>query len=247
VNAWRRSARRWAGLLALPLAAAAQDLKPAPALAPLAGPGPTPPAPWRAVGLPGMKKPPTRFEVVTLDGQRVLRIESERSYGNLVHVLPADEPHGQVLSWRWRVDQRLPRADLRERQTEDVPVRVCAAFDEPLNAVPFVERQLLRAMRLRSSEAVPAAAVCYVWDHRLAAGATLHSPFTHRIRYLVLRGPESPLQAWRSERRDLQADFLALFGDEVKTVPPLLSISVGADADNTQDHGIAHLSDLTLE
>ena len=236
-----------AGLLTLPLIAAAQELKPSPHLASLTGPGSAPAAPWRFIGLPGTKKPATRFEVVTLDGQRVLRIDSERSYGNLVHLLPADEPHGHTLTWRWRVDQRLPQADLRERQTEDMPVRVCASFDEPLAAVPFVERQVLRAMRARAGEMVPAAAVCYVWDHRLAAGTQLHSPFTHRIRYIVLRGPESPPQAWRSQRRDLHADFLALFGDEVKTVPPLLSISVGADADNTQDHDIAHLADLQLE
>lgn len=238
---------RLAGLLALPLLATAQDLKPTPVLAPFAGPGPAPPAPWRSIGLPGLKKPPTRFELVTLDGQRVLRVESERSYGNLVHVLPVDEPHGQRLSWRWRIDQRPPQADLRERQTEDMPLRVCASFDEPLAAVPFVERQVLRAMRLRSSEQVPAAAVCYVWDGQLGAGTTLHSPFTHRIRYLVLRGPESPAGSWRSESRNLHADFLQLFGDEVKAVPPLVSISVGADADNTQGHGIAHLADLQLE
>lgn len=245
----RRHALAWlgAGLLALPGLAAAQEFKPSPRLASLSGPGSAPAAPWRFIGLPGLKKPATRFEVVTLDGQRVLRIDSERSYGNLVHAVAPEDDAARQLSWRWRIEQRPAQADLRERQTEDMPVRVCASFDEPLSAVPFVERQVLRALRARSGDMVPAAAVCYVWDHQLAAGTQLHSPFTHRIRYLVLRGPESPLQAWRSERRDLHADFLALFGDEVKTVPPLLSISVGADADNTQDRGIAHLADLQLE
>ena len=247
MKARRRGAWLCAGLLALPLGAAAQDLKPTPALAPLAGSGAAPPAPWRSIGLPGLKKPATRFEVVTLDDRRVLRVESERSYGNLVHALPIDQPHGHRLTWRWRIEQWPPQADLRERHTEDMPLRVCASFDEPLAAVPFVERQVLRAMRLRAAEAVPAAAVCYVWDHKLSAGTTLHSPFTHRIRYLVLRGPESPPGTWRNEGRDLHADFLQLFGDEMKTVPPLVSISVGADADNTQGLGIAHLADLQLE
>lgn len=244
----RHRPRPWRliGLL-LPLLASAQDLKPTPVLAPFAGPGPAPPAPWRSIGLPGLKKPPTRFELVLLDDQRVLRVDSERSYGNLVHALPVDEPHEQRLSWRWRIEQWPARADLRERKTEDMPLRICASFDEPLAAVPFVERQVLRALRMRAAEAVPAAAVCYVWDHSLPAGSTLHSPFTHRIRYLVLRGPESAPASWRSESRNLHADFLQLFGDEVKTVPPLVSISVGADADNTQGHGIAHLADLKLE
>jgi hypothetical protein len=92
----RRFAWLGAGLLTLPLIAAAQELEPSPRLASLTGPGSTPAAPWRFIGLPGTKKPAARFEVVTLDGQRVLRIDSERSYGNLVHVLPADEPSGRL-------------------------------------------------------------------------------------------------------------------------------------------------------
>ena len=215
-------------------------------LAPLVGPGIRPPPPWRVIGMPAQRKPLTHFEVVALNGERVLQVEATRSYGNLVHATLVDGHEHLVLSWRWRVDEGLPAADLRRRASEDVPLRVCAMFDLPLSAVPFIERQLLRAVRLGTADDPPGASVCYVWDAKLPPGSALSSPFTRRIRYIVLRGPESSLHAWRAETRDVSADFLNLFADEATVVPPLIGVAIGADADNTQGHSLAHVADVAL-
>lgn len=213
---------------------------------PTAGSGELPPAPWHVVGLPAQSKPFTRFGVVTLDGQRVLRIEAQSSYGNLVHALEVDRGNHR-LSWRWRLEQGLPQADLRRRDGDDSSLKVCALFDLPTSAVPFVERQMLRVMRLRSTEPLPAASICYVWDAHLAPGTVLDNAYTRRIRLLVLRGPEAPLHGWVAEQRDVWADFQKLFGDEALAVPPLVGIAVGADADNTQSRSLGYLADLDLQ
>lgn len=237
------------GAASLAPAAPPPELSALPALVPVvpaAANAVYPPAPWHVEGLPGQRKPYTRFDVVALAGERVLRIEADRSYGNLVHPTHLDRGGPRQLSWRWRVDEPLPRADLQQRDTEDLALRVCAGFDLPLAHVPFVERQILRAVRLRAREELPAAIVCYVWDARLAPGTVLASPFTRRLRYLVLRGPESPLHGWQREQRDIHADFLLLFGDEAGAVPPLMGVLIGADADNTQGRSVAHLADLDL-
>jgi len=249
----RRGRARRAGaallVVAATLAPAATppELTALPALAPLVGAGTHPPSPWHIEGLPGQRKPYTRFELATLDGERVLRIEADRAYGNLVHPTHLDAGGPHRLSWRWRVDEALPQSDLKQRESEDMAARVCALFDLPLAAVPFVERQILRAVRLRAHDELPAASVCYVWDAHLPPGTLLASPFTRRVRYIVLHGPESPLHAWRREQRDIHADFLRLFGDEATTVPPLMGILVGADADNTQGRSVAHLAELDLQ
>jgi hypothetical protein len=176
----------------------------------------------------------------------VLRVEADHSYANLVHATRIDGGERHLLSWRWRVDDGLPEADLRRRASEDVPIRVCALFDLPLAAVPFIERQLLRAVRLGADDDPPSASVCYVWDAHLAPGTALASPFTRRIRYIVLHGPETPLHAWRAEERDVGADFLNLFGDEARVVPPMIGVAIGADADNTHGYSQAHVVDVDL-
>lgn len=186
--------------------------------------------------------PLTRFAVVALGGERVLRIEAERAYGNLVHALKG--ARAGTLAWRWRVDQPANGADLRQKSGDDTALKVCAFFDMPLARVPFVERQLLRMASSRSGETLPTATLCYVFDAGLAPGTLLRNAYTQRVRYIAAGG--APKQ-WRNEQHDLAADFLRAFGDESPEVPALSAIVIGADTDNTGSHSIGHVSDLRLQ
>jgi hypothetical protein len=191
--------------------------------------------------VPGQKSPATRFSVVDVDGQRVLRVDSAASYGNLLHPLTAARP--TELSWRWRVERPVAAADLRTRQGDDTALKVCALFDMPRNRVPFVERQLLRLAESRTGQPLPSATLCYVWDPSWPEGSVVPNAYSPRVRYLTL-GASEP--RWRTERRDLAADFLKAFGDEAATAPGLLAIAVGADADNTGGSSLGWIADLRL-
>ena len=228
------------------LSAAAGVQAAGPLLVPPAGASDLPAAPWHVVGLPQQTKPFTRFSVVTLDGQRALRVEAHLSYGNLVHAV-LEDPGKHRLSWRWRLDEPLTGTDLRKKDGDDTAIKVCAMFELASSALPFVERQVLRIARLRSGETLPSASVCYVWDSKLAPGTVLTNAFTRRIRLIVLRGPEAPLHTWLSEQRDVWADVLKVFADEAEAVPPLVGVAIGADADNTQGHSLAHVGVITLD
>lgn len=238
----RRMSTRWArwaaALHALALSALAQA-----GLAPLAGPsGDAPAPPWKYAGLPDQKPPATRYSVRELEGRRVLHVEADRSYGNLVHLLQG-VPAG-LLTWRWRVDKPLVSANLRTKEGDDAALKVCAMFELPAAQVPFVERQLLRLAEMRTGAPLPTATLCYVWDSTLPAGTVLSNAYTRRVRLITLTGSPG---TWQSHSRDLGADFLRVFGDESTVVPPLSAIAVGADADNTAGHAAGWLDDLRLE
>jgi hypothetical protein len=204
-----------------------------------------PPAPWRVVGLPSGKVPLTQIDMVVLDGAPVLRLRSDQSYGSLSHALPPQTGVG-VLRWRWRLDQPMPSANLLRKDGDDAPLKVCALFDLPLDAIPFIERNLLRLARRVSGEHLPGATLCYVWDHTLPADTALVNAYSRRVRYLVLDSGTQNLGQWVAHTRDLQADFLHAFGSESDTVPPLLAIAVGADSDNTGSTSLGYLGDLSL-
>lgn len=223
------------GLLG-PLAAMASGL------APLSGPsGGLPPSPWVFAGLPGQTLPATRFVLEPLDDAVVLRVQAAGSYGNLVHALK-DTPAGR-LSWRWRVDKGLTSPDLRTKAGDDVALKVCALFDLPRAAVPFVERQLLRLAEQRTGAPLPNATVCYVWDPSWPAGTVVPNAYSRRVRYITLGAATG---IWQTVRRDLAADFLQAFGDEATQVPNVLAIAVGADADNTRGESSGFIADLAL-
>ena len=229
----------------LPLAATAQTLPPLTQPDGALHPG------WRYVGFPQQKAriPPTVIEAGQMDGQPAVKVVTASSYGTLVHDLKAAPP--ARLQWRWRLDQPLSGGtaapDLTTKAGDDAALKVCALFDHPLERVPFVERTVLRIARSVSGEALPAATVCYVWDSAHPAGRQGANPYTRRVRYISLRGSEAPTGQWLSEQRDLARDFATLFADELpasSAVPPLRSVLIGADSDNTASRSSGWVADL---
>lgn len=232
------------GAMALP-AALAQSLPPLTQADGAVHPG------WRYVGFPKQKAdiPPTVIKAGQVDGQPALKVVTASSYGTLVHDLK-DAPPAR-LQWRWRLDQPLSDGkaspDLTTQAGDDAALKVCAMFEHPLERVPFVERTVLRIARSVSGEALPAATVCYVWDSGHPAGRQGANPYTKRVRYISLRGSETPARQWVSERRDLAKDFATLFADELPAggaVPPLRTVLIGADSDNTASRSSGWVADL---
>jgi hypothetical protein len=224
-------------LVALPAIAAAQT----PLQALSAGAGADAQG-WRFVGLPN--KPEigaTRFALGQADGVAGVRMDTQASYGTWAHAWSG--PAG-TLQWRWRLDEPLSggtrAADIRRKDGDDAALKVCVMFDHPLDRVPFGERTLLRLARSVSGENLPAATVCYLWDPAQASEASGANPYTRRVRYVVLQGKSAPLQRWVNESRDVAADFVRLFGDELPAgsdkgaVPRVSAVVIGADSDNTQ-------------
>jgi hypothetical protein len=218
-----------------------------PTLTPFGNPGGAPSGPWKVAGLPNQTKPFTQFSVVEMDGKRALKIESKEGYGNLVHPLQwsTKEAH---LAWQWKIELPIANADLRTKQGDDTALKVCVFFDLSIDRIPFADRQLLRYARSKSTDPVPAATVCYVWDATIPAGTALDNAFTRRMRYMVVRSGDKAVSDWQSERRDITADYLKLFADENGgEVAPIIGIAVGADADNTHSHSIGYVSGVKLE
>ena len=204
-------------------------------------------AAWHFAGLPRQTAPQTKFSLAGVDGRRALRVEAESSYGNLVHPLAAGAAKPKFLAWSWKVERLNEAGDLRQRSGDDTSLKVCALFDMPIDKLSFVERQKLGVARSLSSEPVPAATICYVWDAKLAAGTDIVNAFTSRQRYVVLKSGTAQVGQWMRERRDIEADFNRLFGSEASEVPPLAAVAIGADADNTKGRSVAYVGEITLE
>ena len=205
------------------------------------------PAPWRLVGLPKGKAPLAQLDITTLGYERVLRLATDKSYGTaLLELNPAVLAPGRTLKWRWRLEQPLLMADLKLKETDDAPLKVCAMFDMPLDKLGFWERNLVRLARSSSGEKIPAATLCYVWDHKLPVDSALPNAYSKRLRYIVLDSGEQKLGQWVNHERDLAVDLQRAFGHEFDTPPPLTALAVGADSDNTQGKSLAYVGDLVL-
>lgn len=225
-----------AAALSLPRGAWATDADPdaAPALAAFSGGQPSAgmPAGWIEQRLRGV--PPNRFQLVQDPAVRqvVLQIDAQSSASTLVHAVERWTPADR-LEVRWSVERFPEGGRLGVRAADDFGARVYVNFDYPLARVPFGQRTMIRAARMMYGEGVPAAALCYVWSPGATPGTMVPSPYTERVRMVVARGDEQAGR-WAVDRLDIAADFVRAFGAEYGTGwPPLLSIGLACDADQT--------------
>jgi len=197
---------------------------------------------WRLSGLPDNKAPRSVFEATTLNGETVLALRTQASYGVLTHAWQGAAP--EFLSWRWRLAQPLRQADIKSKAGDDAALKVCVMLHQPLADIPFLQRSVLALARSASGQALPSATLCYLWDSRYPAGTVGANPYSARVRFMVLNGSESATNQWVSQRRNIADDFALLFGQESATLPPVTAVAVGADSDNTQGSSLGYLAQL---
>lgn len=218
--------------------------QPASQLAPFAPPGATAPAPpWRFEGFAESgARGATRLEVIDEGGVASLKLSADNAYGTLVHPWHGDAPG--LLAWRWRLQTGVPEADVLTKAGDDSALKVCVMFDQPLDQIPLFERTALRLARATSGKKLPAATVCYLWDAKYPHGTSGANPYTARVRFIVLRGPQDALGTWFDEQRNVNDDFRQLFGAESAQTPPLSAVAVGADSDNTHGSSVGRIAAL---
>jgi len=153
----------------------------------------------------------------------VLRLTPHHSASGLY--LPVAIAPGSLgaVSWRWRVDQLQPSADIRELKKEDTGATVFFIFGVP----SFFNRD------------VPTLA--YTWTATpVADGTILPSQRYRSLRYVQLRG-RAEVGKWERERRDLVADYKRIFGREP---PALRYVAVFNDNDQTGEPASAEFGPI---
>lgn len=228
-------------VLALPAFAWAQ------AIAPFSTdvPGPALPAGWEPLTVPNLR--PNHFDLVEDGGQVVLRVRSAQSASSLAFRMDADPAKAPILAWRWKVDRVVAGADLSQAKGDDFAARVYVSFDVPLETLSMLDRAKFQVARLLYGATLPTAALCYVWDNRNPPGTTAWNAYSRRLRMVVVRSGAERAGQWVAESRDLEADFRAAFGAELRgPVPRVTGVALGADTDQTGEVVTAWFGDVTL-
>lgn len=207
-----------------------------------APPGAALPAPWTRTPIRGVDRA-TGYALVNDAGTTVLRADAQSAASAVVHKLPAPIP-AALLQWRWKVSGVLKTSNPATKQGDDYAARVYVMFDYPLEKLRFGDRMRVRLARAFFDPEVPAAALCYVWDARLPAGTVLASPYTDRVRIVVVASGAEQAGRWQTVERDVRADFRRAFGEE----PPAVSaVAVATDTDNTGEKATAWYGDIVLK
>ena len=231
------------GLLVLWMAAGALAAEPVVlgGFTPPADPSAPPPG-WEALTFPRVPRH-TRYLVVRDGPGWVLRAESDAAASGLYRPLDLDPKVYRILSWRWKVENVLAKADPRRKDGDDYAARVYVAFRYEPAAATLWERSRYGAYRLLHGRYPPGLALNYVWESRLPIGTTLDNAYTARAKIIVARSGAADVGRWVTERRDIYADYRSIVGGEP---PRIAGIALMTDTDDTGERAVAYYDGLTL-
>ena len=206
-------------------------------------PGAALPAEWKASTVASIEQH-TRYTLVDDGGRTVLRAEARSAASGLTRKVRFDPALFPRLQWQWKIDQVIDNADLRSKSGDDFPARLYVMFDYPLEKLSFGERNLLRLARTFSDPELPAATLCYVGDNKTPPGSIVTSPYSSRVKVIVVESGNARAGQWVPFERDLSADFRAAFGD---AMPPVTAIAIATDTYNTGAVALTHFGDIVVK
>lgn len=197
---------------------------------------------WMPWLLPG--KTYAAFESERGDGAPSITVRAKRSVSILRQRYPVGLADARSLAFTWRISALANGADLKTSEADDSPVRIVLAFEGDRSLLSPRAHRLSEMSRLLTGEEMPYATLAYVWSNTDPVGTIVVNRRSDRIRKVVVESGAAGLGQWRAYERDIQADFLAAFGE---APGPLVAVALMTDTDNTQSELQAWYGPLRLQ
>jgi hypothetical protein len=172
---------------------------------------------------------PTAYRVVEVDGSAALEADAQEGGSGLSRKVRIDPRRHSVLEWRWRVpadrDARL------ETSSGASPLaRLSLAFHGDANKLDFDDRSRLRLAMMLTANGLPYASLLYVWMLDVPVETVLRSPYTDRVRMIVVESGAQRVGQWVSVRRNVLEDYRRAFGEQAGDI-----VAVGLMTDPGDD------------
>lgn len=152
---------------------------------------------------------------------------SEAAASALYYKVRLDPKKSPVISWRWRVEkfpEKARQENLESQEEHDFAGRVYVIFP---------------TFFILNSKVLE-----YIWAKDLPAGSSGTSPYSKNIKLLVLESGAPGPEEWRTEERDIVADYIKAFGR-----PPdrdVGAVSFMTNAEHTGTNARAMYDDIKL-
>ena len=173
---------------------------------------------------------PTDYRVVQMDGASVLLADAREGGSGLARLIRIDPRSHPWLEWRWRVEAE-PGTDLKVTSAASPLARLSVAFHGDVPKLDFEDRTKLRLAMLLTPKGLPYASLLYVWMLDVPAETVIHSPYTDRVRMIVVESGARRIGQWVSIRRNVLEDYRRAFGEEAGDI-----VGVGVMTDPGDDY-----------
>lgn len=196
------------------------------------------PDPWEEMTFRRLK--PTRYNLVKKEERVVVRASSDQSSSGMILRQEVDLTDFPVIEWTWKVENVLERGDVYSKDGDDYPARIYVIFDYDLGNLKWTTRNMIRLLRRFYGE-VPARAINYIYASHAETGKVVVNPYTDLVKMIVVDSGEDHLGEWRTYRRNIYEDYIAIYGEEP---PPVGGLAIMTDSDDTGESAVAYFGDI---
>lgn len=156
-----------------------------------------------------------------------VQAKSDASASALYYKVSLDPQKAPIISWRWRVEkfpEKTKPENIESQDEHDFAARVYVIFP---------------TFFVTNSKVLE-----YIWAKDLPAGTRGTSPYSRHIKLMVLETGPAKKGEWRTEERDIIADYIKAFGE-----PPnkdVGAVSFMTNAEHTGTSAEAMYDDIKL-
>lgn len=188
---------------------------------------------------------PTKYVLVRDDeiGMTVLEGSASTAAGALIYRFEGDARVTSMLRFKWKAGGLIASSDPRTKSGDDYVARIYVTFASDPERASVREKTENTVAQVLYGETPPHAALSYVFTHKAALGSLITSPYTQRVKKIVVDADPNSVGKWKSFSRDIYEDYKRAFGEEPTRIS---GIAIMVDTDNTGETASARFGDITL-
>lgn len=200
------------------------------------------PVGWEPLHFRNIKKY-TQYTLVKDSGQTVVKAVCRGSSSGLIRHVRIDPEKYPIIQWRWKISNVFKKGDVTKKSCDDYPARLYITFEFDPGKATMMERAKYKVLKFIFGKTPPVDAINYIWASNAPYGTAVPSPYTRQSMMIVVQSGKMELNRWVIEKRDIYADYMAVFGEK----PPMISgIAIMSDGNDTGGSVTAHYGDIVI-
>lgn len=185
----------------------------------------------------------TAYFLTRDDDKTIFKAVSHNSASGYINKVSIDPKKFPILSWKWKIDNLINKADITTKSGDDYPARIYVTFDYDIERLSGWKKFKVEAYYLANGVYPPLAVLNYVWDNKKEINYTTPNAYTNHVQMLVAQTGKEKVGQWVTQEVNIYKDYKRVFGE----LPgKITAIAIMTDTDNTMESATAYYGDIHL-
>lgn len=197
---------------------------------------------WKPLYFPKIEKH-TSYTIESNGSESYLKAESNASASAVLYKKEFNIYHYARMRWRWKVENVYTNGNAETKSGDDYPLRIYIVFKYDPQKAGFMEKIKYNAAKLIYGEYPPHSSLNYIWANREHGETIITNAYTEKAKMVLLQKGDANVGKWLIHDVNVLEDYEEAFGEKP---PPIASIAIMNDSDNTGEKSISYLDYIEL-